>query len=277
VTIRNEDIIWFLAGFWHMTTALITGASSGIGEAFARELASRNNNLVLVARSQDKLEKLATELNRAYQIKTTVITQDLTINAAGKIVFEAIQAQGLTIDTLINNAGFGDYGAFGDRPLSKMMEMVQLNITAVVELTGLFLPSMQERKNGTIINVSSIAGFQPIPYMSVYAATKAFVLNFSEALWAENQSLGIKILAVCPGPTESEFYDRADFPKTATALKSMTLASSEKVVQESLKALNKRQSTVVTGGLGNQVIVNLPRLIPRDLLVNVVGKQFKNI
>lgn len=260
-----------------MTTALITGASSGIGEAFARELASRNNNLVLVARSQDKLEKLATELNSAYQIKTTVIPQDLTVNAAGEVVFEAIQAHGLTIDTLINNAGFGDYGAFGDRPLTKMMEMVQLNITAMVELTGLFLPPMQERKNGTIINVSSIAGFQPIPYMSVYAASKAFVLNFSEALWAENRDLGVKILAVCPGPTESEFYDRAEFPKTATTLKSMALASSEKVVQESLKALGKGQSTVVTGGLGNQVIVNLPRLIPRDLLVNVVGKQFKNI
>lgn len=260
-----------------MTTALITGASSGIGKAFARELAARNNDLVLVARSQDKLEKLATELNNAYQIKTTVIPQDLTTNAAGKVIFEAIQAQGLTIDILINNAGFGDYGAFGDRPLSKMMDMVQLNITAVVELTGLFLPLMQERKNGTIINISSIAAFQPIPYMSVYAATKAFLLNFSEALWAENRGLGIKVLAVCPGPTESDFYDRADFPKTAKGLKGMTLASSEKVVQESLKALSKGQSTVVTGGLGNQVIVNLPRLIPRDLLVDVVGKQFKSI
>jgi uncharacterized protein len=260
-----------------MTTALITGASSGIGEAFARGLASKNNNLVLVARSQEKLDNLATELGSTYQIKTTVIAQDLTTNAAGKVVFEAIQAQGLTIDTLINNAGFGDYGAFSDRPLSKMMEMIQLNITAVVELTGLFLPPMQERKNGAIINVASIAAFQPIPYMSVYAATKAFLLNFSEALWAENRDLGVKVLAVCPGPTESEFYDRAEFPKTATTLKSMTLASSEKVVQESLKALNKGQSTVVTGGLGNQVIVNLPRLMPRDLLVGVVGKQFKSI
>jgi uncharacterized protein len=260
-----------------MTTVLITGASSGIGEAFARELASRNNNLVLVARSQEKLEKLAAELNSTYQIKTTVIPQDLTANAAGKAVFEAIQAHGLTIDTLINNAGFGDYGAFGDRPLNKMLEMVQLNITAVVELTGLFLPLMQARKNGTIINVSSIAGFQPIPYMSVYAASKAFILNFSEALWAENKELGVKILAVCPGPTESEFYDRADFPKTANTLNNMTMVSSEQVVQESLKALNKDQSTVVTGGLGNQIIVNLPRLTPRDLLVKVVGKQFKNI
>jgi uncharacterized protein len=260
-----------------MTTALITGASSGIGETFARELAASKTNLVLVARSQAKLEQLATELSSKYQIKTTVIPQDLTQTAAGQVVFEKVKAQGLRIDTLINNAGFGDYGAFSDRPLSKLLEMVQLNIAAVVELTGLFLPLMQERKQGEIINVSSIAGFQPLPYMSVYAATKAFVLNFSEALWAENKDLGVKILAVCPGPTESEFYDRADFPDSATGLNGITMASSEKVVRESLKALNKGQSTVVTGGLSNQLIVNLPRLMPRDLLVDVVGKQFKNI
>jgi short-subunit dehydrogenase len=186
-----------------MTTALITGASSGIGETFARELAASNTDLVLVARSQAKLEELATELSGKYQIKTTVIPQDLTQPAAGQVVFETVQAQDLRIDTLINNAGFGDYGAFSDRPLGKLLAMVQLNITAVVELTGLFLPSMQERKQGAIINVSSIAGFQPLPYMSVYAATKAFVLNFSEALWAENKDLGVKILAVCPGPTLS--------------------------------------------------------------------------
>jgi uncharacterized protein len=260
-----------------MTTALITGASSGIGETFARELAASNTNLVLVARSQAKLEQLATELSSKYQIQTTVIPQDLTQPAAGQVIFETVQAQGLRIDTLINNAGFGDYGAFSDRPLSKLLAMVQLNVTAVVELTGLFLPLMQARKQGAIINVSSIAGFQPLPYMSVYAATKAFVLNFSEALWAENKDLGVRILAVCPGPTESEFYDRADFPDSATGLNGITMTSSDKVVRESLKALTKAQSTVVTGGFSNQLIVNLPRLMPRDLLVDVVGKQFKNI
>jgi uncharacterized protein len=260
-----------------MTTALITGASTGIGEKFARELASRQTDLVLVARSQAKLDSLATELSSKYQIKTTVIAQDLTTTAARQAVFETIQAQGLSIDLLINNAGFGDYGAFSDRPLSKMMEMVQLNIAAVVELTGLFLPLMQARKDGAIINVSSIAAFQPIPYMSVYAASKAFILNFSEALWAENKDLGVKVLAVCPGPTESEFYDRANFPNSAKALNKTTMASAERVVQESLNALNKNYSTAVVGGLTNQIIVNLPRLIPRDLLVDVVGKQFKNI
>ena len=260
-----------------MTTALITGASSGIGETFARELAARKTNLVLVARSQDKLNQLAAQLSSKHQIKTSVIPQDLTEAKAGKLVFDAVQAQDLTVDLLINNAGFGDYGAFSDRPLSKQMAMVQLNINAVVELTGLFLPLMQQRRDGAIINLSSIAGFQPIPYMSVYAATKAFILNFSEALWAENKDLGIRILVVCPGPTESKFYDRADFPDNATGLNGTTMASTEKVVRESLKALDKGQSTVVAGGFANQIIVNLPRLVPRDLLVNLVGKQFKNI
>ena len=260
-----------------MTTALITGASVGIGETFARELAARNTDLVLVARSQDKLDKLATQLSSKHQVKTLVIVQDLTEPNAGKIVFDRVQAEGLTIDLLINNAGFGDYGAFSDRPLDKMLAMVQLNIKAVVELTGLFLPLMQARRDGAIVNLSSIAGFQPIPYMSVYAASKAFVLSFSEALWAENKDLGVKVMAVCPGPTESKFYDRAEFPESASVLNSMTLASSQKVVRDSLKALDKQQSNAVVGGFPNQIIVNLPRFIPRDLLANIVGKQFKNI
>ena len=262
-----------------MKTALITGASSGIGETFARELAAKKNNLVLVARSQDKLESLATELSSKYDIKTEVISQDLTEAAAGQKVFDAVQAKGLVIDLLINNAGLGDYGAFSDRPLSKQIAMVQLNVTAVVELTGLFLPQMQQRRDGAIINVSSIGGFQPIPYMSVYAATKAFILNYTEALWAENKDKNnnVRILVVCPGPTESEFYNRADFPDSATGLNSMTMAKSEKVVKESLQALEKGQSTVVAGGFANQIIANLPRFVPRDLLVSTVGKQFKNI
>lgn len=260
-----------------MKTALITGASSGIGETFARELAARNTNLILVARSQDKLEKLAAELNSTHGINTEVIVRDLTEPAAGQAIFDAVTAKDLTVDLLINNAGFGDYGAFSDRPLSKQMAMVQLNIAAVVELTGLFLPSMQQRQNGAIINVSSIAGFQPIPHMSVYAATKAFVLNFSEALWSENKDKGVRILVTCPGPTESQFYQRADFPDSATGLNGMTMASAQKVVGETLNALEKGQSTVVTGGFANQIIVNLPRLVPRDFLVDAVGKQFKNI
>lgn len=258
-----------------MKTALVTGASSGIGETFARELANQKIDLILVARSQAKLEQLATELTTQHQIKTTVIVKDLTEPAAGQAVCEQIQGQGLTVDLLINNAGFGDYGTFSDRSLSKQLEMVQLNITVLVELTGLFLPIMQKRGSGVIMNVSSIAGFQPLPYMAVYAATKAFVLNFTEALWAENKHTGVHFLAVCPGATESKFYQRADFPDSFGAEDSNAMASSETVVKEALKAMDKKQSTVVTGGLANQLLVNIPRFIPRDLLVSAVEKQFK--
>lgn len=260
-----------------MTTALVTGASSGIGETFARQLASKKTNLILVARSQDKLEQLATELSNQYQIKTTVIAQDLSQHDAGQQVFDQVQAQNLKVDLLINNAGFGDYGEFCDRSLSKQMSMIQLNIAALVELTGLFLPLMQQRGDGAIINVASIASFQPIPYMSVYAATKAFVLSFSEALWAENKDKGVTVMVTCPGPTESKFYDQAEFPDAATGPKGMTMASAEQVVTETLNALEKRQSTIVPGGFANQFIVNFPRLVPRDFLVSAVGKQFKNL
>ncbi len=258
-----------------MSTALVTGASSGIGESFARELASLNTNLILVARSQDKLEQLAQELSNKYQVKTEVIVKDLTEPAAGQAIFDQVQAQGLTVDLLINNAGVGDYGAFSDRPLSKQLTMIQLNVTVLVELTGLFLPLMQQRGSGGIINISSIAGFQPLPYMSVYAATKAFVLNFSEALWAETKDSGVNIFAVCPGSTKSEFWQRADFPDNFPGTSSNSMTKSETVVKEALKAMKKKQSTIVTGGISNQLLVNVPRFVPRDFLVSAVEKQFK--
>ena len=259
-----------------MTTALITGASSGIGTAFAEELAKKQTDVVLVARSEDKLNKLAQQLQEQLGINAEVIVQDLTLPQAGQSVFDTVAQKGLTIDLLINNAGFGDYGAFIDRSLTKQMEMIQLNITAVVELTGLFLPEMKQRRRGGIINISSIAGFQPLPYMSIYAATKAFVLNFTEALWAENKDSGVSILALCPGPTESQFFKEAQFPQSFTGKSGNNLTPAEDVVQEALKALEKNQSTVVTGGISNQLLVNVPRFVPRDWLVSAVEKQFKS-
>ncbi|NEP77145.1 MAG: SDR family oxidoreductase [Okeania sp. SIO3C4] len=260
-----------------MKTALITGASSGIGEIFAKELASRKNNLVLVARSEDKLQQLANKLQSQYQIQADVIVQDLTAPGATNSVFETVFQKGLTIDLLVNNAGFGDYGNFTERPLEKQVNMIQLNITALVELTHLFLPRMQQNKSGAIINVSSIGGFQPLPYMSVYGATKAFVLSFSEALWAENQDSGVKILALCPGPTESEFFQTAEFPKSAGGSSMSKLTPAEEVVKDALQALEKNQSNVVTGGFLNQVIVNMSRLFPRETLISAVEKQFRSI
>lgn len=257
-----------------MPTALITGASSGIGEVFAEELAQRNYNLVLVARSEAKLQELAAKLQQAHGINAEIIVQDLTQPGGGTAVFEAVSQKGLTVDMLINNAGFGDYGAFSDRPLPKFMEMIQLNITALVELTHLFLAPMRQRRQGSIINVASIAGFQPLPYMSVYAATKAFVLSFSEALWAENRAAGIRIQALCPGPTATQFFQVAEFPATMNE-SGVNMVTAAEVVQESLQGLETNKSNIVTGGLKTQIIVNLGRFFPREVLVSLIESQFK--
>ncbi len=152
--------------------------------------------------------------------------------------------------------------------------MIQLNITALVELTHLFLTDMKKRGAGAIVNVASIAGYQPLPYCSVYAGTKAFVLNFTEALWAENKDSGVRLLVVCPGPTESNFFVAAEFPQTFSG-GAQNYTTAEEVVQDTLKALEKDFSTLVTGGFGNQFIVNLPRFFPRDTIVSLVEKQFK--
>jgi short-subunit dehydrogenase len=257
-----------------METALITGASSGIGTAFAVELAARSYNLILVARSEDKLQRLAQQLQGEYNIQTEVIVADLTVPGATQSVYGQVQQKGLSVNLLVNNAGFGDYGAFTARELSRQLEMIQLNVTALVELTYLFLPAMQQLGSGGIINLSSLAGFQPLPYLSVYAATKAFVLSFSEALWAENKYSGVKILALCPGPTESDFFKVAQFPDSLSKSQPR-YAAAEEVVKDALKALDKNHSHVVTGGLGNQMIVNLSRLLPREFLLSAVEKQFK--
>lgn len=254
-------------------TALITGASSGIGKAFAEELAKRNYNLIIVARTTEALNNIKKYLENKHQISVKVITQDLTLPNACEDIYEQLKQENITINLLINNAGFGDYGLFGDRPLDKQLKMIQLNISALVALTHLFLEDMKKRKGGDIINVGSIAGYQPLPYLSVYAASKAFVLSFSEALWAENRDFGINILAFCPGPTESNFGKVAEFtPNQKNG--DLSLAKAEDVVKDALDALSKKKSNCVTGGLVNQIIVNLPRFLPRELLLKAVKKQF---
>ncbi len=256
-------------------TALITGASSGIGQAFAEELAPRGTNLILVARSQDKLDRLAKQLQEKTSIDVEVIVQDLTEPQAGQKVYDWVQDKGLSVDCLINNAGFGDYGPFAERDLSKQLEMIQLNVTVLVELTHLFLSPMQQQRQGSIINVASIAGFQALPYLSTYSATKAFVLSFTEALWAENKDKGINCLALCPGPTESNFFEVADFPQSFENKNNGSLTSAQAVVKDALKALENNQSNVVTGGLANNLIVNTSRFFPREFLLKAVEKQFR--
>jgi len=259
--------------------ALVTGASSGIGKVFAKQLAQKGYDLIITARSLDKLQTLKQKLESKYQVKVKVICQDLSLSGAGKSIFEQIEKDNLIVDLLINNAGFGDYGKLGDRPLDKQLQMIQVNISTLVELTYLFLGQMKERNSGSIINVSSIAGYQPMPYLSVYAATKAFVLSFSEALWAEYSDDGIKILALCPGATESNFLENAEFPQTNSSSNSrQNITSAEDVVTEALSTIeNEDKSNLVTGGIPNQLIVNMSRFLPRETITKLVRQQFKNI
>jgi short-subunit dehydrogenase len=257
-----------------MSTALITGASGGIGKAFAEELAAQSTNLVLVARSEEKLNQLALKLEQQYKIQVQVIVEDLTEPGATGAVFDAVTSQGLTIDMLINNAGFGDYGEFAKQDRERQVNMIQLNVVALVDLTHRFLQGMRQRGSGSIINVSSLSAFQPIPYISVYSATKAFILNFSQALWAENRNNGIRVLVVCPGPVETNFFVEAKFPP-ALAATTNKISTPQEVVSESLKAWERGDSMVVVGGFSTHFISRLSRFVPRQTLLNLLEKQFK--
>ncbi len=256
-----------------MKTALITGASAGIGEAFAHELAACQTNLVLVARSGDKLQQLSQKLQEQYKIHVDIVVEDLTKPASATAVFDAVTKKGLTIDLLINNAGLGEYGDFAELDREQQLKMIQLNILALVDLTHQFLPEMRQHRSGGIINMSSTAAFQTMPYFAVYAASKAFVLSFSEALWAENKSYGVRVLAVCPGPTDTQFFQEADFPPLLANIAAQNYTPTEVVVREALAALEKNHSSVVPGDLRNQLLVNLPRFLPRETLASL----WKNI
>ncbi|MBD2356474.1 SDR family oxidoreductase [Tolypothrix sp. FACHB-123] len=258
-----------------MSTALITGASSGIGKAFAQQLAAQNTNLVLVARSQEKLYQITKELQENYQIHIEVIVKDLTEPHAAQAVFDIIQAKELTIDLLINNAGFGDYGDFASSDGEKQVKIVQLNILALVDLTHKFLPLMRQRQSGSIINVSSITAFQPMPYLSVYAASKAFIVSFSQALWAENRPYGIRVIVTCPGPIETNFFAQANFPPRLAG-SSEQMFTSEEVVQQTLKALGNSQPAVVIGDVKTQIRTLLARIVPRKILLNMLARSFKS-
>ncbi len=257
-----------------MPTALITGASGGIGKCFAQKLAAKNTNLIIVARSEDKLNALAQELQQQYKINVEVIVKDLSQISAPQEVFNDVQAKGLSVDILINNAGFGDYGEFVQTDCDRQIQMIQLNNIAVVALTHKFLPQMRERGSGSIINVSSIAAYQPLPYISVYAASKAFVRSFSEALWAENRQYGVRVLVVSPGPTETNFFEEANFPP-ALARNAKSMSTPEEVVDEAMKALENGNAAVVVGGIASKFITGLSSVIPRETLLNVLEKQFK--
>jgi uncharacterized protein len=253
------------------TYALITGASSGIGECFAQALAARKRNLALVARSGDKLLALAEELRAKHGVFAVALDADLSVPGAAAALAERIAAEKISVDLLINNAGFGARGEFWKLPLDRLQEMSRLNVGAVVELTHLLLPSMVERRRGAIINVSSTAGFQPVPYTSVYGATKAFVTSFSMSLAEELRPYGIKVVTLCPGGTRTNFFVAGDYRKRTLP---GGLQPPEEVVDEALRALDRKGGLVVPR-FTNKLSVFSQRLVPRSTVARLAARLFR--
>lgn len=252
-------------------TVLITGASSGIGEAFAWQFARLGCDLILTARSGNKLKQVAGEIERTYLTDITVIPADLSRPGAPDELVEAIHAKGISVDILVNNAGFGKWANFLREELQTYMEMMQVNMNALVRLTYLLLPGMIKKEKGGIINIGSTGSFQPCPYVAVYCASKSFVLNFSEALYGEYHKKGVTITAVCPGNTRTGFFATAN-AKT----EGFSFASPERVAKEGIAAFLKRRNYVVTGGFGNYLQSVSSRFLPRRTIIGIVGKMFRN-
>jgi uncharacterized protein len=251
--------------------ALITGASSGIGESFAHALAARKHNLALVARSREKLETLASRLCSEHGVKAVVLVCDLSAPGAAATLAEQLRARQLAVDLLINNAGFGARGEFWGLPLDRQSEMMRLNVVAVMELTHLMLPAMIERRSGAILNVSSTASFQPVPYTAVYGATKAFVTSFSMALAEEVRPYGIRVVTLCPGGTRTNFFVAGDYQRRSLP---GGLQSPEEVVAAALRALD-RQGGLVVPRFFNKLSVFVQRFIPRAWVARVAARLFR--
>jgi len=257
---------------WVGKWALVTGASAGIGKALAELLAANGTNLLLTARRQDRLENLSGALSAAHKVRTEIFVADLADPAAPGKILAFAQSKRLSIDLLINNAGFGSYGEFNSAPLPRQLEMVQVNCAAVVNLTHLFLPSMIQRKSGDILILASTAAFQAVPYISVYAATKAFDLSFAEGLAQELKPLGIRVCALCPGSTESEFHEIANQSQLPASNKRRETA--EKVALTGLHALAAGKSYVISGAQ-NYLGAQVQRLVPRRVVTSIAAKLFR--
>ncbi|HVT36731.1 MAG TPA: SDR family oxidoreductase [Nevskiaceae bacterium] len=256
-------------------TALITGASSGIGECFASALAAQGLDLILVARSRDKLHATAQALTKDHGVKVAVIAADLAQPGSGAALAAEVAKKHLTVDLLINNAGFGGAGIFHKNEAARDQQMIALNIAAVVDLAHAFLPAMVERGRGGILNVASLAGFQPTPYMTVYGATKAFVLSFSEGLWAEYRDKGIQVMALCPGPVDTPFFEATGSgAKLRSTVPRGTMLTAEQVVKEALAGFRRGKSFVVPG-MAMKLVSWLPRLVPRSVVAAGAARTMK--
>jgi uncharacterized protein len=253
-----------------MKFTLITGASSGIGEAFARRLAEEKHNLVLVARSETRLHELCDELMLQHKITAHYVALDLTEYEADKKLFEETERHGYEVEWLINNAGFGSMGDFSELELERELEMISLNIMALVALTHRYLEKMRARKSGVIINVSSTASFQAIPFMATYAATKAFVTSFSEAVAEENRPFNITVTAVCPGPTETNFFSASK----AIPFSAKGMQTPQAVVEKALQGVKAKKPLVISG-ISNYIGAVLGSFAPDSLVTRVIGDYLR--
>lgn len=248
--------------------ALITGASSGLGKVFAERMAAAGVKLVLVARNEEVLKSLATVLKHDHNTDSLIIAKELSQENAAEEVFEAVKNAGITVDILINDAGFGIYGRFESTDLNTTEKLIKVNIAALTALTHYFLPGMVEKKSGIVINISSLASFVPIPNFAVYCASKAYVRLFTEILYHEYKNMGIQFLCVCPGSTDTQFFKNAKMKPSQPVL-----ASPELVVNQSLDALEKNKIFVVCGPLTNKILAQLRRFVSRKLLAKIITIQ----
>ena len=248
-------------------TALVTGASAGIGVEFARQLSARGHELVLVARREDRLRALADSL----PTRSHVVSADLALDAAG--LKRKVDALGVQVDVLVNNAGFGLRGRFADLPVERQAEMVRLNCEAVVTLTGAFLPGMLERGRGGVITVASTAGMQPLPYEATYGASKAFALNFTEALNAEVRGSGVRVLAVSPGPVPTEWQQVAGYDEAGGEMMPGAIQA-DQVVREALRAYDRRKRSMVPGRFFRN-FMRVNAVTPRGLKLAVSERMYR--
>jgi len=256
-------------------TALITGASSGIGYEFTRLFAKDGYDLVLVARSEKQLMQLAQELKEKFGVSVRVIVKDLSNASAPGEVFTELQQEGVTIDVLVNNAGFATYGMFAETDLAAELQEMQLNMVTLTHLTKLFLPGMLQRRQGKILNVASTAAFQPGPLMAVYYATKAYVLSFSEALANELRGTGVSITVLCPGPTASGFQERANIGDTRL-ISGRKIMDAARVARAGYRGLMTGK-TIVIPGLRNKILAEAVRFSPRKVVTQVARSMQENV
>ena len=262
----SNDGLKSWAGKW----ALITGASAGIGWEFAKLLAAGGAHLILTARRTDRLQNLAAELSAQHGVQVEVFTTDLIRAEAPEEIYAFTTGKGIEVELLVNNAGFGAFGFVHEIPAERMLEMIQVNCSAVVHLTRLYLPEMVARKHGDILIVASVASFQPVPFNSVYAATKAFDLLFAEGVAEEVREFGVRVCALCPGPTTTEFQQVAEQPSRSFRMPE----PAEKVARVGLEALADGKSYVISGAM-NRLMTEAQRVAPRSFVAKAAAKMMR--